>query len=44
MYSESLTDCANRVEVLWKAQKAEVKGYNYTGAPVKNSLIKSQTA
>ena len=43
MYSESLTDCANRVELLGKAQKAEAKGYNYTRARVKNSLIESQT-
>ena len=44
MNSESLTDCANRVELLGKAQEAETKGYNYTGARAKNSLIESQTA
>ena len=44
MNSESLTFCVNRVEVLRKVQKAEVKGYNYIGARTKNGLNESQTA
>ena len=36
-----LTDCANKKELYGKMQKAEAKGYNYTGAQVKNNLIES---